>query len=288
MRYDAVFFDLYGTLIDIRTDESSDAAWDALRDALAGYGVAYDDDCGDGRYGGCDDGCDDGRVDDCTDCADRNAGLRARFDAAARPIVDAARAERGEWAEPDLLPAYAALLDGGDLDDGHGDGRGDDGRDGANDRAAAARALAWAFRQGSTSLLRLYPGALEFLQTLHEAGLRVVLVSNAQTCYTRPELERLGLDAALDRIVISSDEGVRKPGAEIFRRALAYEGLDADRVLMVGNDSRCDIGGARSAGIDGAYLRTEISPADDPAVCESAVLSLAGADYAGILRFLNL
>ncbi|MBW3092088.1 HAD family hydrolase [Bifidobacterium sp. 82T10] len=264
MRYDAVFFDLYGTLIDIRTDESSDAAWDALRDALAGYGIAYDDGRGDDRD-------------------DRNAGLRARFDAAARPLIDAARAERGEWAEPDLLPAYAALLDGTDL----GDGR-DDGRDDANDRVAASRALAWTFRRGSTSLLRLYPGALEFLRALHEAGLRVVLVSNAQACYTRPELALLGLDAALDRIVISSDEGVRKPGAEIFRRALAAEGLAANRVLMVGNDVRCDIDGARSAGIDGVYLRTEISPADDPAVCESAVLSLTGADYAGVQRFLGL
>ncbi|MCH9276521.1 HAD family hydrolase [Bifidobacterium amazonense] len=266
MRYDAVFFDLYGTLVDIRTDESSDAAWDALRTALAGYGVAFGD--VDGR-------ADDGRAHR-VGCGCGNATLRARFDAAARPIIERAAAERGEWAEPDLLPAYAALLDGGDADRD----RDRPGRD------AAARELAWAFRRGSTSLLRLYPGVPEFLQTLHDAGLRVVLVSNAQACYTRPELSLLGLDAALDRIVISSDEGVRKPDPEIFRRALAYERLSADRVLMVGNDSRCDIGGARSAGIDGAYLRTEISPADDPAVCGSAVLSLSGADYAGLLDYI--
>ena len=29
-KYEVVFFDLYGTLIDIRTDEQCDAAWQAL------------------------------------------------------------------------------------------------------------------------------------------------------------------------------------------------------------------------------------------------------------------
>lgn len=38
-RYDAVFFDLYGTLIDIRTDEWSQAAWEALRVALNDAGA---------------------------------------------------------------------------------------------------------------------------------------------------------------------------------------------------------------------------------------------------------
>ena len=42
-RYDAVFFDLYGTLIDIRTDEWSQAAWEALRVALNDAGAGYAD-----------------------------------------------------------------------------------------------------------------------------------------------------------------------------------------------------------------------------------------------------
>ena len=238
---DAVFFDLYGTLVDIRTDETSAAAWDALRSALSDCGVTYAG----------------------------NAELQRRFETLAQPIRDAAVAAHGEWAEPDLLPVYAALA---------GECRNDD---------AMARSLAWTFRQASTSLLRVYPGAPELLARLRVAGKRVVLVSNAQSCYTRPELAALGLDRAFDRIVISSEVGVRKPSPAIFRRALETEHLTPDRVLMVGNDERAEILGAASAGIAGVYLRTEISPASDSQVSAHAALSLAGPDYAELLQYLT-
>lgn len=151
-----------------------------------------------------------------------------------------------------------------------------------------ARALAWTFRQASTSMLRLYPGALELLARLRSVGLRVVLVSNAQSCYTRPELAMLGLEYAFDRIVISSEIGVRKPSPAIFRRAAQAEGVAPCRVLMVGNDERSDIMGAAGAGIDGVYMRTEISPTGDPQTSQHAVRSLTGPDYAGLLGYLNI
>ncbi|WP_223852129.1 HAD family hydrolase [Bifidobacterium myosotis] len=241
-RYDAVFFDLYGTLVDIRTDESSDAAWEALREALtAQCGASYPD----------------------------NESLRSRFDALAAPICAAAVARHGEWAEPDLLPVYRGLA-----------------HDSGDDQVA--RALAWTFRRASTSLLRLYPGASELLARLRTAGLRIVLVSNAQSCYTRPELDLLGLTATFDLIVISSEAGVRKPSPELFRRALEAEQLAPSRVVMIGNDERADILGARAAGIDGIYLRTAISPSDDPAASAHAVCSLAGPDYASLMRYLGI
>ena len=54
---------------------------------------------------------------------------------------------------------------------------------------------------------------------------------------------------------------------------------------MVGNDEKNDIVGARSAGIDGVYFRTEISPADDPETSSYAVRSFTGADYEGLLDY---
>ncbi|OZG58979.1 haloacid dehalogenase-like hydrolase [Bifidobacterium myosotis] len=241
-RYDAVFFDLYGTLVDIRTDESSDAAWEALSEALTTQcGVSYPD----------------------------TESLRSRFDELAAPIRAAVVARHGEWAEPDLLPVYRGLA--------HDSGDGQ-----------VARVLAWTFRRASTSLLRLYPGAQAMLARLRTAGLRIVLVSNAQSCYTRPELDLLGLITAFDRIVISSEAGVRKPSPELFRRALEAGQLDPSRVVMVGNDERADVLGARAAGMDGVYLRTAISPPDDPAASAHAVCSLAGPDYASLMRYLGI
>ena len=50
-------------------------------------------------------------------------------------------------------------------------------------------------------------------------------------------------------------------------------------------DEQNDIVGARTAGIDGVYFRTEISPADDPETSSYAVRSFTGADYEGLLDY---
>ena len=79
-RYPVVLFDLYGTLVDIHTDEQSEDAWTALRAALYREGAEYP----------------------------TNGRLREQF---AREVVRAnARRDRGDWFEPDLLPAHHALF----------------------------------------------------------------------------------------------------------------------------------------------------------------------------------
>ena len=113
----------------------------------------------------------------------------------------------------------------------------------------------------------------------------VALLSNAQACYTRPELEETGLASVLDDVIISSEEKIRKPARDLYMLALDREFVTAKHALMVGNDERNDIIGANSAGLDAAYFRTEISPADDPDVSAHAVCSFTGADYDGLLKF---
>ncbi|WP_314688756.1 HAD family hydrolase [uncultured Bifidobacterium sp.] len=247
-RFDVVFFDLYGTLVDIRTDESADGPWEYLSRFIAGHG---------GRVMSPD-------------------SIRVRFaDALGRAVAGMGGddPERHRYPEPDVLPIYADLLRTEGVDESDGIG-------------GLAAEVAWGFRRCSTSRLRVYPGAVGFLTRLRATGIRAVLVSNAQAAYTRPELKLLGLDAVLDRIVISSEQGVRKPDPELFRRALRAEGADSSRVVMVGNDESSDIRGSAAAGVAGVYLRTEISPQDDPAASPDALLSLHGADYAALEDFL--
>ncbi|PLS28654.1 HAD family hydrolase [Bifidobacterium parmae] len=268
-RYDTVFFDLYGTLVDIRTDEESPAAWEALREVLEDHsGVTFRD----------------------------AAELKARFDALAAPVLARAAGARGGNAEPDLLPVYAALAaeDTVVVDPAARDPQAIAMADVADLTDLGPMVLPWAlqlartFRRASTSLLRLYPGAAAMLARLREAGLTVVLVSNAQSGYTRPELRGLDLEPLFDNIVISSEVGVRKPSPRIYRIALDGVLADPGRTVMVGNDERADILGAKGAGIDGIYLRTAISPQDDPQSSAYAVLSLDGPDYAGLMKYLGV
>ncbi|WP_236691738.1 HAD family hydrolase [Bifidobacterium aesculapii] len=268
LRYGTVCFDLYGTLVDIRTDETSDAAWDALREALAR---------------------------DCDVTFPHAAALRERFTTLAAPLRARAVATYGECADPDLLPVYAALAAGASAaSDATVYAATGDASGAAPDSALGreARHLAWAFRRASTSLLRLYPGAADTLSVLRRAGARVVLVSNAQSAYTCPELDLLGLTPLFDHIVISSEEGVRKPSPALYRIAMARAGAEASRMVMVGNDERSDIIGARAAGIDGIYMRTAISPPGAPRTSTHAVRSLDGSpdapDYAGLLDYLGV
>ncbi|KFI92974.1 HAD family hydrolase [Bifidobacterium stellenboschense] len=267
-RYDTVFFDLYGTLVDIRTDEESPAAWEALREVLEDHsGVTFRD----------------------------AAALKAWFDTLAAPVLARAADARGGNAEPDLLPVYAALAAERTVVDPASRGPravamadvGELANLGPTVLPWALR-LAWTFRRASTNLLRLYPGAAAMLTRLREAGLTVVLVSNAQSGYTRPELRWLDLEPLFDGIVISSEVGVRKPSPDIYHIALDGVLADPGRTVMVGNDERADILGAKGAGIDGVYLRTAISPQDDPQASTHAVLSLDGPDYAGLMEFLGV
>ena len=84
-RYEVVFFDLYGTLIDIRTDEQSEAAWQALYDCVTELGAQYES------------------VDVMRDQFEK-LEAREMVHQADRAIV------RNGWDEFDILPVYRSLL----------------------------------------------------------------------------------------------------------------------------------------------------------------------------------
>ena len=125
---------------------------------------------------------------------------------------------------------------------------------------AGARELALAFRAFSLRKLRLFPDALETLDRLRAMGRTVILLSNAQPAFTRPELRRLGLEDRFERVFLSGEWGVKK-AAPAFFRLPEREGFDPGRCLMVGNDSVCDCAGAAAVGMRSLYIHTEQSPA---------------------------
>ena len=86
------------------------------------------------------------------------------------------------------------------------------------------------------------------------------LLSNAQTDFTRPEIEMMGLTEYFDDIFISSEAGYKKPSKEFYKRLLDTFSLDSKTCLMVGNDETADIAGAVIMGMDSLYLHTECSP----------------------------
>ena len=89
---------------------------------------------------------------------------------------------------------------------------------------------------------------------------KVYLLSNAQSEFTRPEISYLGLEKYFDGILISSEEGCKKPGRRFYQTVLERYHLNPKESIMIGNDSIADIQGAYEVGLDSLYIHTEISP----------------------------
>ena len=84
-------------------------------------------------------------------------------------------------------------------------------------------------------------------------GLRVGIVSNSEG--RLPELfAHVGLGDAFDVIVDSAIEGVRKPDAVIFERAIERIGVRADEALYAGDIPSVDVDGALGAGLAAALI----------------------------------
>jgi HAD superfamily hydrolase (TIGR01509 family) len=96
--------------------------------------------------------------------------------------------------------------------------------------------------------IALYDDTVPTLAALRATGSPIAIVSNCSRG-TRETIERLGLDAAVDAVVLSCELRARKPDPRIYREALqALEADPADAVFVDDQTAYCD--GARALGID--------------------------------------
>lgn len=214
----AFLLDLYGTLVDIHTDENQPSLWKQMAGFVLSHGADWE----------------------------REALHRAYLDAVHHEEEMLRLRDRGvpqALGEIDLGKVFSRLYAQKGV--------------AADEKLIGSTALA--FRRASTCHIRLYAGAKELLAALRKQG-RVILLSNAQSLFTRPELEMLGLADCFDGIYLSSEAGFKKPDPRFFRLVLEREGLDAASCLMIGNDPLCDGAGARAVGIRAYVIRSGISP----------------------------
>jgi putative hydrolase of the HAD superfamily len=132
---------------------------------------------------------------------------------------------------------------------------------------------------------RLADDVRRTLDELRARRLKLGVVTNGVGARQRRKIEVLGLAAAFDAIVVSEEEGVRKPDAEIFRRALARCGVAAEEAVFVGDHPVADVEGAHRAGLVAVWKHV---PYWSPAVPSahvihelSEVLAICGGRGAG-------
>jgi phosphoglycolate phosphatase len=94
----------------------------------------------------------------------------------------------------------------------------------------------------------LYPGAMEALTALREAGLTLVVVSNKNVALCTKVLTTLGADGFFASVIGADSLAERKPSPEPLLKVLRDLGVSPERAVMVG-DSINDIAAGQAAGI---------------------------------------
>ena len=254
--YRNYIFDLYGTLVDIHTDEDSPELWRRFAHYLQGRGIcpAFE------IPAACTQGSCSASANLPGPCfaAPDPVWLKAAYRAACARLQKEAEEKLQRKgipgpAEIDILGVWRALF--------AGRRREGSGTAGPAEPLTEEDLLQISrfFRRSSTEKLRLFSGAKELLQRLRAQGKQIVLLTNAQASFTLPELEQLGIGRDFDRIFISGDAGVKKPSPAFFG-LLEQNGYLPEESLMIGNDDVCDCRGAAAAGMDSLYIFTEQSP----------------------------
>jgi putative hydrolase of the HAD superfamily len=105
----------------------------------------------------------------------------------------------------------------------------------------------------NTSTYRLYDDVLPALKELSARGYRLGLISNFER-WLEEMLVELEVGHVFDVAVISGIEGVEKPDASIYERALEKAGVPAGRAVHVGDSPGLDVAPARSVGMTTVLL----------------------------------
>lgn len=212
MKYENYIFDLYGTLVDIHTNENKLGLWKKLSIWYCMKGAEYS-----------------------------SKELQKSF---RKKIQKSEEELKSEFGEIQIAYVFRSLFEekGVTVSDGE-----------VNETGMLFRIL-------SLEHIKLYPGAIELLAELKNAGKKVFLLSNAQRIFTIPEIHMLKLFPYFDGILLSSDAGVKKPSQKFYGQLFEKYNLSKTDSVMIGNDSVADIRGASDYGIDSRYIHTKQSP----------------------------
>ncbi|MDE7454806.1 MAG: HAD family hydrolase [Clostridia bacterium] len=214
--YKNFVFDVYGTLVDIHTNEYDLNTWQKLANTLEFYDVNY-------------------TAEELKEAYFMSCDLQIR-----QGLKDY------KVPEVDVVEVFRHLF----------------ANKGKKAGKSLATHLAQEFRAFSTQRLRVYPDVIETLKQLKKAKKKLYILSNAQRCFTAPELNKLGLKQYFSGIVYSSDYKCAKPDAKLFDIACEKYKLDKAETIHIGNDPKTDVDGARNAKIDCLWIKSNLTDYD--------------------------
>jgi FMN phosphatase YigB (HAD superfamily) len=110
---------------------------------------------------------------------------------------------------------------------------------------------------GTPNFHPLYPDAAESLAALHDAGVRIGVVSDIQVDL-REHARLAGVDGYVDAWTLSYELGIQKPDPAVFGDALATLDVAPADALMVGDSAYRDAVGAAELGMSSLILTVPV------------------------------
>jgi len=106
-----------------------------------------------------------------------------------------------------------------------------------------------------------FPHMREMLVALRQDGYKLGIVTNGRGYFQRRTILALGIEHDFDVTLISEEEGLRKPDAAIFHRALARVDCKPHEGVFVGDSIEADVRGAKNAGMLAIWKHDALSAA---------------------------
>ncbi len=95
----------------------------------------------------------------------------------------------------------------------------------------------------------------DVLKELKKKGLLLGMITNGFTDFQWMNIKALGIDHYFDTILVSEQEGIKKPHKDIFLRALKALDVSAEESVYIGDHPGNDVLGARGAGMHAVWKK---------------------------------
>ncbi|WP_421907965.1 HAD family hydrolase [Methanolacinia petrolearia] len=105
------------------------------------------------------------------------------------------------------------------------------------------------------SSITLYPGVPELIRELHESGMRLTIVTDADSIQAKKRLTKLELYDYFESVITPDVTGKRKPDPLIFFSAMEVMNTTPEETMVVGDSPKREIEPGNKLGLTTVYAK---------------------------------
>ena len=121
------------------------------------------------------------------------------------------------------------------------------------DAPELARRMGDHYARRHHELIRPFPGAIDALIALRNAGVRLALVTNGDALGQRDKIDRFDLARHFDCVLVEGEFGAGKPDPRVYLHALECLDAQPSEAWMIGDNLEWEVAAPQRLGIKGIW-----------------------------------